>query len=371
MPKAKKPDEVVALSERMIEALASLRSRAGGDDPPTLARLAEQCGIPPGDDRVLKAAGKKPFTARATALKRGGKVGLDSPVYFKEDVPSKVELERREVADLAGRMLRVLESQRDLGEGAYPPTLSRLADLSGVKPSNPLIPKAIKHETMAEQVVIANTGKPAADALIFLVADLVGNPGGWGTAMLDYAFAKLRKSDALGFTPDQLAKKLQKSLRKPFLDELTSRLRREDLPESYAWLPSKKPLIFRRDDIRPGEPFRVQETAPAEVAAAPPPAHVQHDREAAPARDFESAFREAFERIDQGRGRTNNVKLSDLRRELAGFDRPQFDAGLRRLRERLEFSLDSHEGLVRPLTAEEREAGISESGSLLVYVSRR
>ena len=34
-------------------------------------------------------------------------------------------------------------------------------------------------------------------------------------------------------------------------------------------------------------------------------------------------------------------------------------------------SLDSHEGLVRPLTAEEREAGISESGSLLVYVSRR
>ena len=65
------------------------------------------------------------------------------------------------------------------------------------------------------------------------------------------------------------------------------------------------------------------------------------------------------------------MKLVDLRRELANFVRERFDAGLRQLRIDREFSLDSHEGLLKPLTPEERAAGISEAGSLLVYVSRR
>jgi hypothetical protein len=35
------------------------------------------------------------------------------------------------------------------------------------------------------------------------------------------------------------------------------------------------------------------------------------------------------------------------------------------------FSLDSHEGLHGSLSHEEREAGVREAGSLLVYASRR
>ena len=92
---------------------------------------------------------------------------------------------------------------------------------------------------------------------------------------------------------------------------------------------------------------------------------------APPAREFAAAFRESFDRLDRLDRLSNNVKLADLRRELADFPREQFDAGLRRLRVDREFSLDSHEGLLRPLTPEEREAGIAEAGSLLVYVSRR
>jgi hypothetical protein len=41
------------------------------------------------------------------------------------------------------------------------------------------------------------------------------------------------------------------------------------------------------------------------------------------------------------------------------------------LRDADEFGLDSHEGLHGTLTPEEREAGMREAGSLLVYVSRR
>ncbi len=68
---------------------------------------------------------------------------------------------------------------------------------------------------------------------------------------------------------------------------------------------------------------------------------------------------------------TNFVTLADLRRTLAGFGRDEFDAGLRRLRLDGSYSLDSHEGLHGSLTPEEREAGVREAGSMLIYVSRR
>jgi hypothetical protein len=82
-------------------------------------------------------------------------------------------------------------------------------------------------------------------------------------------------------------------------------------------------------------------------------------------------FRDAFDRLDNRNGSTNFVKLADLRRALAGVSRGDFDAGLRALRLKGEFSLDSHEGLHGTLTQEDREAGVQEAGSLLIYVSRR
>jgi len=65
------------------------------------------------------------------------------------------------------------------------------------------------------------------------------------------------------------------------------------------------------------------------------------------------------------------VKLAELREALSDFSREEFVAGLRRLRMDGVFSLDSHEGLHGSLTDEERDAGVREAGSLLVYASRR
>ena len=89
------------------------------------------------------------------------------------------------------------------------------------------------------------------------------------------------------------------------------------------------------------------------------------------ARDFAQAFREAFDQLDRRNGFTNFVKLADLRRAVSAFGREEFDAGLQELRLAREFSLDSHEGLHGSLTPEEREAGVREAGSLLIYASRR
>ena len=86
--------------------------------------------------------------------------------------------------------------------------------------------------------------------------------------------------------------------------------------------------------------------------------------------DFPAAFRKAFDAADAKNGRTNFVKLSDMRKSL-GVDRKEFDASLRELRKSGEFSLDSHEGLHGKLSPEDREAAIEEAGSKLIYVAKR
>ena len=88
-------------------------------------------------------------------------------------------------------------------------------------------------------------------------------------------------------------------------------------------------------------------------------------------RDFAQAFREAFEQLNRRNGWTNLVKLVELRVGICFLGRSEFDAGLRGLRVAGEFSLESHEGRHESLTLDERDAGIREAGSLLVYASRR
>ena len=74
------------------------------------------CDGAPSSDLIVKAATKKAFTDKAFVEKVDKKPSLDSPVYFKGEQPNKDVL-------LARRMVAVLEQQRRLGEAAYPPTL--------------------------------------------------------------------------------------------------------------------------------------------------------------------------------------------------------------------------------------------------------
>ncbi|MGO8748516.1 MAG: hypothetical protein ACLQNE_21280 [Thermoguttaceae bacterium] len=89
-----------------------------------------------------------------------------------------------------------------------------------------------------------------------------------------------------------------------------------------------------------------------------------------PAEDFAAAFDTAFGRLDRRDGSHNFVSLVDLRRALDAWPREAFDGGLRGLRVDGRFDLAGAENL-GGLRAEEREAGILEAGSLLLYVSRK
>jgi ribosomal protein S9 len=103
------------------------------------------------------------------------------------------------------------------------------------------------------------------------------------------------------------------------------------------------------------------ETTPGRPEGEPPPAGTS---------DFAAAFDAAFSRLDAMGRSLNLVKLSALRDALPQYERSAFDAGLRALRIEGRYELNAAEGTHRRLTDSEREAGIVEAGTRLVYCQR-
>jgi len=371
MPKEKKVDEAAQLAERMLQVLESQRSFGGNAYPPTLRDLGDLCDGSPAHELIVKAAAKKAFTAKAVVVdKVDKKPSLDSPVYFKEDVPKPDEI-------LSKRMLAVLDSQRRLGSAAYPPTLRRLAELCEVHGSATRAVKAMSHPTLAERArVVAKKGKtPNLDAPVVLQEDLDEKLSAILPALLKFAFSSIttmtkgQKVETQAFSVAEATKRLVPEMQERFFQAVERGLAQEDMPPEIAWVLIKgKPLLFLAENRRPVG----GRTAPfdARAGSSPPDRGAASDNPA-PAHDFDQAFRSAFERLDRRNGSTNFVKIADLRHELADFSREEFDAGLRELRIDGIFSLDSHEGLHGSLTDNDREAGVREAGSLLVYASRR
>ena len=121
---------------------------------------------------------------------------------------------------------------------------------------------------------------------------------------------------------------------------------------------SKKPHLFLLEDVHHGR--RLERPAPART---PVPSNVS------PPADFARAFDEAFQRLNHHHGSHNFVSLVEMRRALP-MGRDQFDAELRKLRVAGRYTLSGAEGR-HGLSPEDREAGITEDGSLLLYVSRK
>ena len=364
---------VAELAERMLLVLEEQRRLGGEAYPPTLRRLAELCGGAGSEDQVLKAIGKKTFTSRAVVTKKVDKVpAFDSPVFFKEDVrkPDPVK-------ELAERMVLVLESQRRLGGEAYPPTLRRLAELCERNASDTLVPKAAGHEVMAQRAIVVAKAKskPSLDAPVVLKEDVEDGLAAVLPALLRFALSpvtaavKKKKVETNAFTLTELTKRIT-ALKGSFGKAVERGIEQQDLPPDVAWVVIKgEPKLFLVENLRPTPrsplPADGHTPLPSPIPEAVLPAPER------PPRDFAEAFCEAFEQLDRRNGLTNFVKLADLRHALSEFSREEFDAGLRKLRLDGEFSLDSHEGLYGTLTPEEREAGVHEAGSLLIYASKR
>lgn len=376
MAKPSKDAAIVALAESMLNELRNLKPQGGDAYPPRLRDLAARVDPSADGDQIQKAAAKTLFSRVATVTEKVGRTpSLDSPVYFKEDVPKKT------ATSVAGDFIQTLESQRGLGPGSYPLTLQRLAELCRLKTSDAVVAGAVRNKAFTERAVLLGLklkgrARPNLSTLVVLQRDAETHLPTVFLSLLKGALAVTstggkKPAESTAYALTDLKGKVDGPLGQPFLNALEHALVRNHLPEGIAWVINKgKIYLFLAENLRTGARAPVASPGPP-TPPVPPVESLPAPMIAEPSREFASEFRAAFDMLDRHNGATNFVKLRDLRERLAWAGREDFDAGLRALRLAGEFALDSHEGLHGELSAADRDAGVQEAGSLLVYVSRR
>jgi len=425
LARSRTTDGTPALAANMLRVLEAQRGLGDPSYPLTLKRLAELTDPAVAPALVLKAAGRKEFAGQVVSA---NKKSLDAPVALANDLEqlagSRLLLEfvlesictpaqpgcpltrlktkvpavlkgpfeqavRRQMRErslppgvdfvqvgrtlylylqrmpykppalaLADRMLAVLE-RRGTDGTPYPLPVQQLAALADPQAPAALVKKALAEEVFQRRAVGA-LAKLSPEAPVALAEDLerlADSP-----LVLETLLRTARTAGSQAFPVTAWKRKVAPRLWPAFQEALRRRTDAGTLPAGVCWvLVSKKPHYFLREDLHGGEAPRVA----APRAAVRGPGEIPREEPA----DFEQAFDAVFDRLDRAKGSHNFISLLDLRRALP-MDRTAFDAGLNRLRFARRYVVSAAEGR-HGLTPEEREAGITEDGALLLYVSRR
>jgi hypothetical protein len=164
---------------------------------------------------------------------------------------------RDAAAELAEKLVQVLEAQRGLGPASYPLTLRRLAELADPSAAPELIRKAAaKKKPFAERVVLVQAKN--LDAPVFLAEDTDQQAA--SPPVLEFLLNSVCSPNNPTAGPTELKAKLPAKLQKPFVAALGRRLEENDLPPGVAVIPvkTKKRLHLLRYALPP---------APEEVLA--------------------------------------------------------------------------------------------------------
>jgi hypothetical protein len=323
-----------------------------------LARLAGKL-TPELQQPFLAAAERRVETGSLPAF-AGCQVQRGVPHLYLQSLPPP---EKPEIV-LACSLLKALESRRHQGGQEYPTTLRGLLEAVDRQATPTLVRKALSCPILKGRLVLAVPKKP--DTPLALVEDqdrLLASP-----PLLDFLLHITRTEACQAFTLGDLKKKLARPLQGAFVESLAgATFADQTLPPGIGWVLQKKGrLFFLLQDVH-GQALDRRDKPGGSLIPGEPPG-LSRRSDAAPA-GFASLFDEAFNRLDRARGSHNFVSLVDLRRAVP-VDRAAFDTGLHQLRVAGRYSLSAAEGR-HGLSPEEREAGITEDGTLLLYVSRR
>ncbi len=420
---ARKPDPAAVLAEKLLGALEAARSQGVDAYPAPLDRLRQLTGADASPELTLKALGKQPLKGRILAAPKKSptalvvlhedagrlaqspqllellleaactplkpsvplttlKIRLDTPLKkpFEEAVQRSVRegslpasIRSRTVGkrlelylarmppppeppiELAQKLVRTLEQERERGAG-YPLSLRRLLELAAPAAGTRLVGQALaapEFATRAELGLKSTKTKPALDSPVALTTDrdrLAASP-----LLLDAALRAARTKTRQAAAPAALAGKVAVGLKPSFLEHLSRLLEANHMPPGFGWLAlGRTKQIFLIEDAHLGS-----DAVAAPVAPPAPPATT----------DLGRLLEEAFQRLDHAAGGHNFVNLAALRREVP-LDRTAFDRELHQLRLAGRYTLSAAEGR-HGLKPDEREAGILEDGSLLLFVSRK
>jgi hypothetical protein len=265
------------------------------------------------------------------------------------------------VIELADKLLQTLHAQRGLGTDAYPLTVKRLIELAAPDATPALVKKALNKRSFLQQAQPAHAKSP--DAPIALAADmdhLASSP-----LLLEFLLRQARKAATQAFTVSKLKAGAARKVQKPFQEAVNRQTGEGTLPPTAAWISIQgRKQLFLLSDLHTGGGKPVPATPPPTAAPAP----INQAAPAPAAVDFGAAFDEAFSQLDRDSGGYNFVNLIALRQALP-VARETFDRELRQLRQAGRYTLSAAEGR-GGISPEERAAGISEEGSLLLFVSR-
>jgi hypothetical protein len=257
---------------------------------------------------------------------------------------------------LAERLLAALQARRSAGD--YPIPLLKLTAQADANAPEKVVKKALAAPAFRGSALVVPV--PGGEPLVALGEDkarVAEDP-----RLLEAVLTATRSADNQAIPAGGLARKVAKELQGPFAEALERKVNAGALPAGIGCLRiGKKPYLFLVADV--GAPVPVRAQAP------PVPARPQAATPAGGPVDFARLFDEAFARLDRARGSHNHVSLVYLRQEVP-VDRPTFDRELHELRRAGQYSLQGAEGR-QGLSAEEREAGIVEDGSLLLFVSKK
>jgi hypothetical protein len=245
------------------------------------------------------------------------------------------------------KILGILDSLRRLGEQSYPPTVSRLQELSDE-------PGLLADKALAKRIAFSHTGKRRDEGFVTLAEDLSEAAGADRVLIAQLHAAAEEAVDA-----KRLAAGLAKPFAAAFVGSLARRIEERRVPAGVGVLLLSKGALFFPVDraILPAAPTAAAKAAPNGAAVNLP--------------SFADRFDNAFAALDNASGGHNYVTLGALRASLHDVPRATFDAELSALRRARRYTLDPSDGRHRQMTESERDAGIMEAGNLLVYVARR
>jgi hypothetical protein len=265
--------------------------------------------------------------------------------------------------EIAMRLLKAIGSQCSAKLTLYPVNQREMFKLAGVETQkDTLLKAAIRSAEFADRVIACRPSSPADGSTVsyMLRADLDALPPALVLRMIELAKQPSSGPRTELFSAEKLAAVLVKDAvsKSQLAHAIEDACNANMLAGEIAWLEiAGKPVLFCRADIKPSRPGQMGFSAkPHQSVLA--------------STEFTKHFDEAFRRIDSRNGGQNFLKVFDLRRELPQYSVSQFDLGLRALREADRYTMDGI-GSGSRLSDAERDAGIREGSSLLVYVSRK
>ncbi len=274
---------------------------------------------------------------------------------------------REEAQALADSMVETLLAQQAVNPGSYM-TLGDLARLTDAKANRVSVKKAARTKVFCKKAIVAKQGDLLAPVALKTDLSPLAKSHQILRYLLDLRAKNKTRAHTVASLKKQLTGRLKDRLKHRFQASVTRQLAEGKLPADVGCVVASngKPHLFRLQDLMPEvwrtaiEKSQSLTTKPSTKLPSKPPIE---------APDFAQEFESIFEQLDRDQGSYNFVTLAELRTSLPGYSREEFDARLRELRQARRFRLSGAENR-SDVSARQRDAGIKEAGSLLLYAQR-